>query len=67
MKKLKKYRVIVPELHWSVREVMAESEEDAMENCDVPEVSLDYSRTFGRDEIEWEVELIDEPRKAKKK
>lgn len=67
MSRLKKYRVIVPELHWSVREVMAKDENDAMEQCgDVQEVSLEYARTFSRKEIEWECELISPSRKAAK-
>lgn len=67
MSVLKRYRVTIPELHWSVREVMAKNEEDAMEkSLDVQEVSIEYERVFERDEIEWDCELIDDSRKAKK-
>lgn len=51
---MKKWTVQIPEVHYSIREVEAETEEEAislaLENCDL-EVMCEYSHTLDREFI----------------
>lgn len=56
---LMKWTIQIPEVHYSIREVFAKTEEEAidmaLENCDL-EVSCEYSHTLDKEYIKVDPE-----------
>jgi hypothetical protein len=59
--KKKKYTILIPEVHYSFREVEAENEQEAIEKAwDAEETFLEYSHTLDNQFIKIEVKELKE-------